>query len=207
MADAAAVAVLVKALERVPDHRKAKGRRFRLGELLAVKALARLSAAATVKAECRWARDRQAAMEALGLPLASRKTMLRAARDADAAAVGEALCAMVRHIVFSRLGPREPLAVAIDGKEPAGSLTRDAPAVRLVSVWRHATGAILGQAQVADKGGEQGALPGLLAQVAASPRAQTGRSGPLVVTLDANFCARPGAGRRLRRRRVEGSPP
>jgi predicted transposase YbfD/YdcC len=183
---------LASELAAVPDHRGRRGRRFELGQMLTCAALAKLAGARTAADLSRWMADRADALAALGLPVFSYKTALRLTRETDAAVLDRVLCRLAGLAAAARAAPGAAMAVAVDGKELTGSIRRDAPAVRLVSVWDHATGATLGQAQVASKGGEQAALPGLLAQVAAVLAETPGGPGRhVVVTMDANFCGDP----------------
>jgi hypothetical protein len=189
--DKSLVDLLVSELSAVPDYRHRRGRRFGLGQMLAYVALAKLSGAQTTADIARWMADRRDALKAVGLPMFSYKTALRVSRRTDAGALDQVLCRLAGRVVGARAAPGEVVTVAVDGKELTGSIRRDAPAVRLVSVWDHATGVTLGQTPVGSKGGEQGALPGLLAQVADVLADTPGAPGGIVVTLDANFCGDP----------------
>lgn len=189
--DATLIGFLVQELSGVPDHRKPRGVRYRLSEMLVCAVLAKLAGAQSAADIARWVANHTDALHALGLPVFSYKTALRLIRGIDAEALDKALCRTVGRQAVARAVQSGVLVVAVDGKELTGSVRRDGPAVRLVSVWDHRTGVVLAQVQVSDKGGEQGGLPELLAQVMGQLNAQTGWSGCLVVTLDANFCGDP----------------
>jgi predicted transposase YbfD/YdcC len=182
---------LVLELSVVPDHRDPRGCRWPLAKMLACFALAKLCGAQTAADVARWMADRGDALLAVGLPVFSYKTALRLSRETDAAALDVVLCRLAGRAAARRASPGGPVTVAVDGKELTGSVRRDAPAVRLVAVRDQATGVVAGQAQVASKGGEQAALPQLLAQVRHAFRTDGHPDPAIVVTLDANFCGDP----------------
>jgi predicted transposase YbfD/YdcC len=153
--------------------------------------LAKLSGVQGAADIWRWMDNRRRVLSAAGLPVFSYKTVLRLIRGGDAGMVDKVLCGLVARLAVARAVQTGVMVVAVDGKELTGSISRDGPAVRLVSVWDHATGVVLAQTQVGDKGGEQAALPRLLAQVNTALRAATGWAGDLIVTLDANFVGSP----------------
>lgn len=189
--DATAVECFLRELSRVPDHRRRRGIRYRLNEMLACVAFAKFSGATSVADIHRWISNHAKALAAFDLPLFSYKTTLRLVRWTSADRLDDALNAAVREAVCVKAAKAGTMVVSIDGKELTGSVRREGSAIRLVSVYDHATRVVIAQVPVASKGGEQGALPGLVGQVTAQLREHTGWSGSLVVTLDANFCGSP----------------
>jgi hypothetical protein len=175
--DATLVDLLISELASVLDYRKDRGKRYRLADMLACVVLAKLCGAGTATDIASWMADRSDKLRALGLPCFSYKTVMRLARQVDAEIVDRVLNGVAGRVVGARAKQVGVMVVAVDGKELTGSICRDRPAVGSVSVWDHATGVVLAQARVGDKGGEQGALPGLLAQVKTSLEAATGWGG------------------------------
>jgi hypothetical protein len=186
--DARWVAELAAELDAyLTDWREARGKRFRLADIVICAVLAKLCGAQDLSQIARWVRNNAARLKALGLGGFSYWTLRRAAQRIDSAEM-EGACARVVERLSGALprgagGPWR--AVAVDGKELTGSVGRGRPAVRLVAAWGH-DGRVVAQARVADKGGEQAAVPHLLAALP-QPRGTT-------VTGDANFSGRPTLG-------------
>jgi hypothetical protein len=169
------------------DWRKPRGKRHKLADIVICAVLAKLCGAQDLTQMTRWAGNNRARLEALGLGVASYWTLRRVAQRIDPAEMEAASARLVARLAGedARDGDGRWAAVAVDGKELTGSVGRDAPAVRLVAAWDHA-GHVVAQARVADKGGEQAAVPGLLE---ALPRA-----AGTTITGDANFSGRPTLG-------------
>jgi hypothetical protein len=167
------------------DWRKPRGKRHRLADVVICSVLAKLCGAQDLAQMARWIGNNRARLGALGLGVVSYWTLRRVAQRIDPAELEAASARVVGRLVGQAEGDGGGwwAAVAVDGKELTGSVGRDAQAVRLVAAWDHRHGHVVAQVRVADKGGEQAAVPGLL-------EALPGPVG-MTVTGDANFSGRP----------------
>jgi predicted transposase YbfD/YdcC len=184
-------AALLAAFARVPDPRRARGRRFPLAALLALAVAALLSDQRSVLAIAQWAaRQRPATLRALGFPGARtphQSTLQRLFRKLDAAALSAAVGAALAAAVPPPAG-RGSQGVALDGKAQRGRLAfagaGGAP-VHALSAYLHDADTVLAQEEIrstAEKAeAELTVAPALVARVAWPGRVLTG---------DALFCQR-----------------
>jgi predicted transposase YbfD/YdcC len=158
-------------LKKVPDLRRARGKRYPWEGILAIIALGLAHGQKTVWGIARWAQLhsseilRSLAIAMRGIP--GPATFYRALRGVDIEALEEAGSAYGEEV--DRDPPSQEEAEdgqvclrgqAVDGKELRGTGRYDRP-VRLVSMVRHGTGTTLGECQVPDKASELSALPAL----------------------------------------------
>jgi predicted transposase YbfD/YdcC len=165
---------LLAYLAQVPDPRCARGRRYAWGDLLAIIAAGLAAGQHTVLGIAHWAQHHAPALLALLKPARRRfpslATLRRALRDIDLAAL-ERQVAAHNH----QLAAQDPLVgalqarngqrlygQAVDGKDVRGVRAHGQP-LFLVSLVRHHSAYVLGQAAVAEKTNEITAVPALLA--------------------------------------------
>ncbi|WP_219416403.1 ISAs1 family transposase [Pseudonocardia nigra] len=169
---------LVEALSMVPDPRAARGVRHGVLTVLLLGACAVLAGARSFAAVAEYAHDAgHAVLEVLGVGtvVPHESTIRRVLQQIDALALEAALQAWA----LAHLAARVPEAgvpvreqrrvLALDGKTVRGARTRDTDgavaAPHLVSVIDQASGAVLGQVQVDEKGSEIAAFTTLLDQL------------------------------------------
>jgi predicted transposase YbfD/YdcC len=188
--DAEVLVSLAEAFGHLPDPRRVRGRRYRLGTLLALCTTAVLAGAGTWAAIVRFtagldARDRARLGLARGIPRTT--TLARVLARLDGDVLDDVLGAWLQlqhtdHLADAPPAPAETKglakreAVAVDGKAVRGSRTRTARAVHLLAAVRHRSRTVLGQRQVSSKSNEITAFKPLL-----EPLDLTGK----VVTFDA----------------------
>jgi hypothetical protein len=171
---------LIEVLGRLPDPRRAPGKRHPLGAIWGLAVCAMRCGARRLYAISQRGRDHgREVSQALGF-------------------TGERTrCVSTLHQVFSRLdreafegvlgqwlqerGWSESAAVAIDGKRLRGIHGDQLPGVHLVAAYAHQAGIVVGQQAVGEKKNELDALPRLLDQLDLRGR---------VVTGDAQFTQR-----------------
>jgi predicted transposase YbfD/YdcC len=169
--DALDLPALAVVLDRVPDQRDRRGRRYRLGPVLALCVVAVLGGARSLAQICRRARaaDPQvwaAAGFALAgggrarLPVAATLGRILAGVDGDLLddALGSYLAALSGG---DAAGDGERLGLAVDGKTVRGARRGDGSRPHLVAAATHA-GLVLGQRQVTAKSGETTCFTALL---------------------------------------------
>ncbi|MFJ3552051.1 ISAs1 family transposase [Streptomyces sp. NPDC090114] len=160
---------LADVLGRIPDPRRVRGRRYRLGSLLALCMVAVLGGATSLAAIARFAADTDSDLrEQLGLtsstPNASTLGRLLARLDGDALddAVGAWLARYAADPVDE---PGDALVgLAVDGKTVRGSRT-DGTAVHLLAAALHACQTVIAQRQIATKSNEIPAFAPLLDRI------------------------------------------
>jgi predicted transposase YbfD/YdcC len=168
-AEPAGLATLAEMLAAVPDPRRVRGRRYRLGALLALRLVAVLGGARSLAQFARSAADAAPEVRtALGLvrsaPNASTLGRLLARLDGDALddAVGAWLA---RHSTDPVEDPATVLvALAVDGKTVRGSRIGGA-AVHLLAAARHDSQSVIAQREIAAKRNEIAAFAPLLARL------------------------------------------
>jgi predicted transposase YbfD/YdcC len=166
---------LAVVLDRVPDRRDRRGRRYRLGPVLALCVVTVLGGARSLSQVCRRARaaDPQvwaaAGFPLIGdgeavLPVATTLGRILAGVDGDALddALGSYLAALTSSDAADA-GQCRGLApgLAVDGKTVRGARRTDGGRPHLVAAATHA-GIVLGQRQVAAKSGETACFADLL---------------------------------------------
>ncbi|WP_372412140.1 transposase family protein [Streptomyces luteireticuli] len=155
---------LREVLERLPDPRRVRGRRYRLGPLLALCLLAVLGGARPVAGIARYAADASPAVRAgLGLTRLPHVTTLgRLLSRMDGDTVDDAVGAwLARHVADP---DDEPALVgpAVDGKAVRGSRHGGQTAAYLLAAILHESQAVVSQRQIAAKSNEIPAFAPLL---------------------------------------------
>lgn len=147
-----AAKTLILALSDVPDPRKASGRRYSIGSVLALSVCAMLCGAKSLYAIAQWGRDHGAwAAKALGIER------------------GRTPCVATLHLLYKRLdtsalervlsewflaqGVEANEAVALDGKSLRGLHGDEVPGVHLVAAYLHGAGRVLAQSGGRDQQG------------------------------------------------------
>ena len=176
---------LCRALARVPDHRKARGRSYPLVSLLTFAATAMLCGAKSLYAIAQWGRDYNHLAPLLGLtrrrgggyrtPCVSELHTVFA--KLDVARFEAALTGWVRAAGFDDLAER---VVHLDGKRLRGSQGHRLPGVHLLAVYSGELQAVVAQLAVADTNEHKTALAAL----------RVVPLGGLVVTADAALTQR-----------------
>lgn len=170
---------LMERWRRVPDPRKARGRRYEWALLLTLITLAMASGEKTVQGMGDWVLHREAELrKSLGLGegrLPSTDTLRRALANVDIEALEREVRNWSSEVAVDEGDPQALRAVAIDGKAVRGAGRHDAP-LCLVGFVEHGTGRVIDQEAVADKSNEITAVPALLERA--------GVPG-LVITMDA----------------------
>lgn len=150
---------LVDVLSCLPDARAARGRRHALASVLLIAACAVMTGARSYVAIWQWATDLPSSERTeLGLdgPVPSESTIRRIlqASDADLLDAVLAAWAAARRAATTQ-APRSGLhAIAVDGKTCRGARTVKGPAVHLLGVVDHHSGAVLAQGRVEATTGE-----------------------------------------------------
>ncbi|MEN8649931.1 transposase family protein [Streptomyces sp. 21So2-11] len=146
---------LADVLDRLPDPRRVRGRRYQLGALLGLCLLAVLGGATTLAGTARFAIDSPCEVRArLGLTRLPRATTLgRLLARIDGDALDDAVGAWLER--FSRdpvenAGP-ELAGLAVDGKAVRGSRDGTQSAVHLLAAVLHEGQAAIAQRQIAAK--------------------------------------------------------
>lgn len=158
---------LVQVLDRIPDPRHRRGRRYRLGPMLALCLVAVLSGATSLAKIGRIAAELDARVLAdLGLPAARPvvttlgRLLARLDGDAFDQAIGVYLTALAHDPEASN--DAGPQAVAVDGKTLRGSRRPDGTVTHLLAAALHDGRAVLAQRQVGAKSNEIPAFVPLL---------------------------------------------
>ncbi|WP_395292398.1 ISAs1 family transposase [Kitasatospora hibisci] len=170
--DAERLITLAEVLDRLPDPRRTRGRRYRLGALLVLCATAVMAGASTWAAIVRFAagldpvlRERIGLVR--GIPRTSTLARLLARLDGDAldAALGAWLQLQHTDPLTGPVPADAPVkrdAVSVDGKTLRGSRTRERRAVHLLAASIHGTRAVIARRQVDSKSNEITAFRPLL---------------------------------------------
>lgn len=171
---AADLPTLAEVLDAVPDPRSRRGRRYRLGPLLALALLATLGGATSLAKITRFIAGYDSELRArLGLPSTIRlaaSTLGRLLARLDGDAFDAATCAYLAtlttaHPPQTSVSLRAPLlGLAVDGKTLRGSRTSGG-AVHLLAAIRHDTQTVLAQRQVEAKSNEIPAFTPLLSSL------------------------------------------
>jgi len=144
---------LLEALRSVPDHRKARGKRYDLAVVLAVSVAAILCGCRSLYAIAQWSRDhRRKVCSALGIERGTTPcvaTLHRVFKDLDVDAFERVLGEWLAHR-FVRPGE----GIAIDGKALRGIHGEEIPGVYLVAAYTHTSGIVLAQSATIGKGQE-----------------------------------------------------
>jgi Transposase len=160
------LAALSEVLDRLPDPRRVRGRRYRLGSLLALCLLAVLGGATTLAGIARYAIDTSPEARArIGLRRPPRATTLgRLLSRLDGDALDDAVGAwLARHASDpADESAVELVGVAVDGKAVRGSRTGEKTAVHLLAAVLHEGQAVVSQRQIAAKSNEIPAFAPLL---------------------------------------------
>lgn len=161
-----ALASLSKVLDRVPDPRRVRGRRYRLGSMLALCLLAVLGGATTLAGIARFAVDATPEVrERIGLDRLPRATTLgRLLSRLDGDALDDAVGAWLARYSRDPVQDEGPALVglAIDGKAVRGSRHRGHKAVHLLAAVLHESQVVVSQRQIATKSNEIPAFAPLL---------------------------------------------
>ncbi|EGX55397.1 transposase [Streptomyces zinciresistens K42] len=165
-AELSELAALSEVLDRLPDPRRVRGRRYRLGSLLTLCLLAVLGGATTLAGIARYAIDTSPEARArIGLrrpPRATTPGRLLSRPDGDA--LDDALGAWpARHASDpADECTVELVGMAVDGKAVRGSRTGEKTAVHLLAAVLHEGQAVVSQRQIAAKSNEIPAFAPLL---------------------------------------------
>ncbi|MEV5012773.1 ISAs1 family transposase [Streptomyces sp. NPDC055692] len=157
---------LSTALDRLSDPRRVRGRRYRLGSLLALCLLAVLGGATTLAGIARFAiNSTPEVRKRIGLDRLPRATTLgrllsRVDGDALDDAVGAWLARHSRDPVET--GPPELVGLAVDGKAVRGSRDGGKSAIHLLAAVLHENQTVISQRQIAAKSNEIPAFAPLL---------------------------------------------
>ncbi|MFE9172707.1 ISAs1 family transposase [Streptomyces kebangsaanensis] len=152
-------------LDQLPDPRRVRGRRYRLGSLLALCLLAVLGGATTLAGIARFATDAPAEVRTRiglgGLPRATTLGRLLSRIDGDALddAIGVRLA---RHAADPVEDDQPLVGLAVDGKTVRGSRNGGQNAVHLLAAVLHESQAVISQRQIAAKSNEIPAFATLL---------------------------------------------
>jgi hypothetical protein len=155
---------LFQALEQVPDHRQAQGRRHGLASTLALVVCGMLCGCASLRALAEWGElHRKRIASAFGLTRArtpSYPTLHRVLKGLDVEAFESVLGAwFAAHFV------RPGEAVAVDGKALRGTLRSDLPGVCVVAAYTHRSGVVIAQRSYRGAGHELRTAEDLLAHL------------------------------------------
>lgn len=170
--DAERLTTLAEVLDRLPDPRRVRGRRYRLGALLVLCTIAVLAGASTWAAVVRFAAGLDPVLReriglARGIPRTSTLARLLARLDGDALDTALGAWLHLQHTdpltgPAPAGGPVKRDAVSVDGKTVRGSRTRERRAVHLLAASLHNTRTVIAQRQVASKSNEITAFRPLL---------------------------------------------
>ncbi|MEV5777788.1 ISAs1 family transposase [Streptomyces antimycoticus] len=161
---------LAEVLDQVPDPRRVRGRRYRIGSLLALCLVAVLSGTRSVTAIARFAADSDCHLRTrLGLTCATPNTTtlgrLLARLDGDA--LDDAVGTWIARYATDPVD--EPgdtvVGLAVDGKAVRGSRTDDDKAVYLLAAALHTSQTVIAQRQIAAKSNEIPAFAPLLDRI------------------------------------------
>ena len=165
---------LVRVLGAIPDPRRVRGRRHRLGFVLAVTVVAVLCGARSTAAVAQWAREAaEETLTELGagycrrtgrqrIPVAC--TIARVLARIDGDALDEAVGRWLAALSADPVEPDAPRAVAVDGKTLRGAKNQAGEQPHLLAAADH-DGTVLAQRQVEGKSNEITAFAPLLAAV------------------------------------------
>ena len=158
---------LARALEAVPDPRRRRGRRYRLGFLLCLAVVAVLGGAKSLSAVVQWARDAdEATLAALGAPARRRPaatTIGRAFERVDPDALDDACFGWINTLLAdTQPDTAKVTGLGVDGKTVRGAKSAGGKAPHLVAAVRHDTGTVAGQRRVPAKTNEIKAFAPLL---------------------------------------------
>ncbi|MFI7452394.1 ISAs1 family transposase [Nonomuraea sp. NPDC049714] len=163
---------LAEILDAIPDPRCRRGRRYRLGPLLALALLAILSGATSLAQITRFIAGYEPNLRArLGLPPAMRpaaSTLGRLLARLDGDAFDAATCGYVAALAAcpppetTKVTRMPLLGLAVDGKTLRGSRTANSTTVHLLAATRHDTQTVLAQRQIEAKSNEIPAFTPLL---------------------------------------------
>ncbi|MGW9030595.1 ISAs1 family transposase [Streptomyces sp. NPDC055722] len=157
---------LAEVLDRVPDPRRVRGRRYRLGALLTLCVVAVLSGATSPSRIARFAADSSPDLRRrLGLPATTpaATTLGRLLSRLDGDALDDAVGAWLARLATDPVEEPTPALVglAVDGKTVRGSRT-DGTAVHLLAAALHQSQAVVAQRQIEAKSNEIPAFAPLL---------------------------------------------
>ncbi|WP_329538410.1 ISAs1 family transposase (plasmid) [Streptomyces sp. NBC_01450] len=161
---------LADVLDQVPDPRRVRGRRYRIGSLLALCLVAVLSGTKSVAAIARFAADSNSDLRTrLGLTCATPNTTtlgrLLARLDGDA--LDDAVGAWIARYATDPVDePGDtPVGLAVDGKAVRGSRTDNDKAVYLLAAALHTSQTVIAQRQIPAKSNEIPAFAPLLNRI------------------------------------------
>ena len=144
---------LLQALERVPDPRSRRGRRYRLASVLGLAVCAMAAGARSLYAMAQWGREhRELVCGALGMAggrTPDVATLHRVLRRLDVEAFERVLGRW-----FRAQGLQEAEGIAADGKTLRGIHGEELPGVHLVAAYAHESGMVLTQ-QAAEGPGQE----------------------------------------------------
>ncbi|WP_371503143.1 ISAs1 family transposase [Kitasatospora sp. NBC_00374] len=157
---------LAEVLDRVPDPRRVRGRRYRLGVLLALCLVAVLSGATSLACIARFEADSSPDVRRrLGLPkrAPAATTLGRLLARLDGDALDDAVGAWLARLSADPVSEPSPVptGLAVDGKTVRGSRT-DGTAVHLLAAVLHDSQAVIAQRQIEAKSNEIPAFVPLL---------------------------------------------
>lgn len=164
-------------LTKIPEFRKAKGKRYSLLTLLLYVCVAMLCGRFSQAAIAAWGTDYgQPWLAALGIHRGqgpSQSTLHRLFKGIDPTSLEEALCQWAQ-AVLHHLAPDLALEpVAIDGKTLNGSVKQGATEAHLLSALSQRLAIVLGQVTIPDETNEIGVLPQLLTLMGVAGRVFT----------------------------------
>ncbi|WP_170247488.1 ISAs1 family transposase, partial [Nonomuraea zeae] len=177
LSDLLELPTLAEVLDTVPDPRSRRGRRYRLGPLLALSLLAVLGGATSLVRITRFIAEYDPELRARaslpGTPRLAASTLGRLFARLDGAAFDTATCnylamlaACAPPATSGRPSAQAPLTgLAVDGKTLRGSRTADGTTVHLLAATRHDTQTVLAQRQIEAKSNEIPAFTPLLADL------------------------------------------
>ncbi|MEN8655280.1 ISAs1 family transposase [Streptomyces sp. 21So2-11] len=206
------LATLSQVLDRLPDPRRVRGRRYRLGSLLALSVLAVLGGATTIAGIARYATDTLPEVRArIGLRHPPRATTLgRLFSRLDGDALDDAVGAWLARHAADPAGEEalELVGVAVDGKAVRGSRTGENTAIHLLAAALHEGQAVISQRQIAVKSNEIPAFAPLLDRIdlhkrvitADAMHTQTGHAEHIIARGGHYILVVKGNQKRLRRR-------
>ena len=155
---------LIEVLRRLPDPRKARGKRHGVVFILVTAVCAVLAGARSVTAIAQWAKDQSiTTLQRMGCrrkSAPSYSTILRVLGAIDAPAVDLA----VGQWLQSHASKLQAQGVALDGKTLRGSADGDGKPTHLVSAVLHTDGVVIAQTRVPDKTNEIKSVEPLLAR-------------------------------------------
>ncbi|WP_157875042.1 ISAs1 family transposase [Streptomyces resistomycificus] len=161
---------LAQVLDEVPDPRRVRGRRYRIGSLLALCLVAVLGGAKSVTATARFATDSSPELrECLRFTSTTPNTTTlgRLLARLDGNALDDAIGAWLgRYATDPVHEPGDPLrGLAVDGKAVRGSRTNTGKAVHLLAATLHTSQTVISQRQIQTKSNEIPAFAPLLERI------------------------------------------